>query len=124
MQPVHEHKRGDRRDLDHPMAQRIWINTSQQLIATVAGIRVVIHHLIHPLNRQQFRPTGEMALLAAPLAATALAPHWRLIPPSPSLEGCHSYAEALRLGGVAGAPADPLPQVCQLGGQGGELAAQ
>ena len=40
-------------------------------------------------------------------------------------EGGHRYAEALRLGGVAGAAADLLPpQAGQLGSQGGELAAE
>ena len=67
------------------MAQGIWINTVQQLTAAAAGIKVVIHHFIHPLDRQQFRPTAGMALLSIPLAATALAPLWR-INPSPSLE--------------------------------------
>ncbi len=31
---------------------------------------------------------------------------------------------ASRLGGAAGSAADPLPQMEQLGGQGGELAAE
>jgi hypothetical protein len=39
---------------------------------------VVTHHLIHPIDRQQFRPTAGMALLSSPLAATALAPLRRL----------------------------------------------
>ena len=56
-----------------------------------------------------------MALLAAPLAASALAPLW-LLKPKPVTGG--------RFVGVAGAPADPLPQDCHLGGQGCELAAQ
>ena len=60
--------------LDHLMTQWIWINTVQHLTATVAGIRVVIHHLIHSLDRQQYRPRSGMARLTAALAATALAP--------------------------------------------------
>jgi hypothetical protein len=49
------HQRRDRRDLDHLMAQRCRILSLQQGAATAAGIRVVLHHLIHPLNRQQLR---------------------------------------------------------------------
>ena len=115
MQAMLDHQRGDRRDLDHLMAQGFWINTVQQLTATAAGIGVVIHHLIHPLDRQQFRPTAGMARLTAALAATALAPLWRL-KPKPITGG--------RFGGVAGAATDPLTQVCQLGGQAGELDAE
>jgi hypothetical protein len=33
------------------MAQRLWIITLEQGAAAAAGIRVVIHQLIHPLNR-------------------------------------------------------------------------
>ena len=84
MQPVFNHQRRDRRDLDYPMTQWIWINTLQQLTAAATGIGVVfhhlIHHLIHPLDRQQFRPTAGMARLTAALAATALVPLWRLKP--------------------------------------------
>ena len=48
MQPVFNHQRRDRRDLDHLMAHGFWINTVQKLTATAAGIGVVIHHLIYP----------------------------------------------------------------------------
>jgi hypothetical protein len=40
---------------------------------------VVLHHLIHSLDRQQLRPGSGLARLAAALAATALAPFWRLV---------------------------------------------
>ena len=56
-----------------------------------------------------------MARLAAALAATALAAlRW---PESRAVTG-------RRLGGVARAAADSLPQAGQLGGQGGELATE
>ena len=57
MQAMLDHQRCDRRDLDHLMAQRIWFipHSLQQSAAAAAGIGVVFHHLIHPLNRQQLR---------------------------------------------------------------------
>jgi hypothetical protein len=56
------------------MAQWIWILSRKQRAATAAGIGVVVHHLIHPLDRQQLRPCAGMALLTAALSATALTP--------------------------------------------------
>ena len=41
--------------LDHPMAQEIRILSLQQRAATPAGIGVVFHHFIHPLDRPQLR---------------------------------------------------------------------
>ncbi len=73
MQPVLGDDERDRWDLDQLMAQRIWILTLQQSAAAAAGIRVVVHHLIHPLDRQQLRARAGMAWLAAAFAATALA---------------------------------------------------
>ena len=55
-----------------------------------------------------------MTWLAAVLAATAFAQLGRS-EPWPIAGG--------RFGGIAEAAADPLPQACQLGGQGGVLAA-
>jgi hypothetical protein len=77
------------------MAQRIWILSRQQRAATAAGIRVVFHHLINPLKRQQLWPRPGMARLATALAATALASLRRLVArrasaqryPGRSLEG-------------------------------------
>jgi hypothetical protein len=40
---------------------------------------VVIHHLVNPFNRQQLRAGSWIAPLAAPPAATALAPLGRLV---------------------------------------------
>ncbi len=80
VQPVLNHQRRDRRDLDHLMPQRIRILAVQQRAAVAAGIRVVLHHLIHPLDRQQLRPSAGMARLAAALGATALTPCRRLKP--------------------------------------------
>jgi hypothetical protein len=37
------------------MAQRIGILSLQQRAAAAADIGVVLHHLIHPLDRQQLR---------------------------------------------------------------------
>ena len=96
MQPVLDHQRGNRRDLDHLMAQGIEILSLEQGATAAAGIRVVIHHLIHPLDRQQLWSGSGMALLAAPLAATALATFWRL-KPRPSLEGGLEELRELRL---------------------------
>ena len=97
------------------MAQRIWVFSPQQGAAAAAGIGVVVHHLIHPLDRQQLRPSAGMARLTAALAATALAPCRRL-KARPVTGG--------RFGGVARAAADLLPQVGQFGSLGGELAAE
>jgi len=97
------------------MAQRIWILSLKQRSATAAGIRVVFHHLINPLKRQQLWPRPGMARLATALASTALASLRRLEP---------SAVTGGRFGGVAGAAADPLAQLGQLARQGGELAAE
>ena len=96
----------DRRNFNHLIQQWIWINTLQQDAAAAAGIRVVIHYLIEPLYRQQFRPTARMALQAAPFAATSLAPLWRLKP----------KPVRMWFGGVAGPKANPRSQLCQFGG--------
>ena len=93
---------------------------------------MVLHHLIHPLDRQQLRATAGVARLATTLAATALAPLRRLGVrrtyaqrwPGPSLEGGYRFAEAWRLGGIAGAGADPLLKLSQFRRQSGELATQ
>ena len=97
------------------MPQRLWINALQQGAATAAGLRVVLHHLIHPLDRKQLRPGSWMARLSAPLAATAFASLGWLKPRT---------ITGRWLGGVTGAAADPLPQAGQFGGQGGELSAE
>jgi len=76
---------------------------------------VVFHHLIYPLDRQQLRVRAGMARLTAALASTALASLRRLEPRA---------VTGGRFGGVAGAAADPLPQLGQLARQGGELAAE
>jgi hypothetical protein len=115
VQPVVIEHRRDWRNLDHLMAQWFWILSSQQHPAAATGIGLVLHHLIHSLDRQRLRPGSGMARLAASLAATALAPFWRL--ETRAIAGG-------RFGGVARAAADSLPQVRQLGGQGGELVAE
>jgi hypothetical protein len=69
-----DHQRGDRWDLNHPMPQWLWILSRQQGVAMASGVRVVRHHLIHPLDRQQLDPGFWMARLAAGLAAT-----WRVV---------------------------------------------
>lgn len=56
-----------------------------------------------------------MARLATSLAATALTPFRRLKPRA---------ITGGRFGGVAQTAADPLPQAGQIGGRGGELAAE
>ena len=80
MQQVLDHQRHDRRDLNHLLAQRIWILSRKQRAATAAGIRMVFHHLIKPLNRQQLWPRPGMARLATACAATAFAAIRRLEP--------------------------------------------
>jgi len=114
-QPVLDHQRSDRRNLNHLMTQGLWILSIQQGAATAARLGVVVHHLIHPLDRQRLRPGSRVAWLAATLAATALAPLQRL-ETRPIAGG--------RFGGVARAATDPLPQAGQLGRQGGEFAAE
>jgi hypothetical protein len=97
------------------MAQWLWIISLQQLPATAASIRVVLDHLIHPLDRQQLRPGSWMARLSAPLAATTFASlGW--LEPRPITGGW--------LGRVARAAPDSLPQAGHFGGQGGELSAE
>jgi hypothetical protein len=115
MQAMLDHHRRDRWDLNHLMAQGLWIISPQQLAATAASIRVVLHHLIHPLDRQQLRPGSWMARLSATLAATTFTPLWRLKP--------RTIAGG-RFRGVARAAADPLPQAGQFGGQGSELSTE
>jgi hypothetical protein len=44
--------------------------------------------------------------------------------PGPLLEGGYCFAEAWRLGGIARAATDPLPQARQLGRQDGVLIAE
>ena len=115
MQPVIDHQRRDRRNLNHVMPQGLWILTLQQRAAAAAGIRVTLHHLTPPLDRQQLRPGSGMTRLAATLAATAMA-SLRWLQPRPIAGGWFR--------GVARAAADPLPQAGQLSDQGGELATQ
>jgi hypothetical protein len=95
MQPLLDHQRRDRRNLNHLMPQGGWILSIQQRVAAAASLGVVLHHLIHPLDRQQLRPRSGKARLATAFAATALASHRRLVArrasaqqyPGPSLEG-------------------------------------
>ncbi len=97
------------------MADGIRIISPQQRAAAAAGIRVVLHHRIHPLDRQQLRATAGVARLATTLAATAFAP----------LRWFKAGAVAGgRLGGIAGAAADPLLELGQFRRQGGELEPQ
>lgn len=55
MQLMLDHQRPDRRDLDDLMAQGSWVFSPQQGATAAAGIAVVFHHFIHPLDRQQHR---------------------------------------------------------------------
>jgi hypothetical protein len=48
-----DHQSFDRWDLNHPMPQWLWILSRLQGVATAAGIRVVRHHLVYPLDRQR-----------------------------------------------------------------------
>ena len=76
---------------------------------------MVFHHLIHRRDRQQLRPSAGMGRLTATLAVTALRPLRRLKP--------RGFTGG-KIGGVARAAADPLPQTGQLPRQGGELSAE
>jgi hypothetical protein len=96
VQPVLDHHGSDRRDLDHPMAQRLGIVTQQQGAAAATGVRVVLHHLVNALDRQQFRPRSRLDLLATSLSATAFASFGRLNP-GPSLEGGWEELRDVRL---------------------------
>ncbi len=109
------HYRSDWRDLDHLMAQGLGILTLQQLAATAAYLWVVLHHLIHPLDRQELRATAGMARLATALATTTFAALWGL--ETRAISGGW-------FGGVARAAADLLPQAGQFRRQGGELGAE
>jgi hypothetical protein len=73
----------------------------EQGAAAATGVRVVLHHLVHPLDWQQLRSRSGMARLAAALAATAFAALRRL--KSRTVTGG-------RFGGIVGAATVPLPQ--------------
>jgi hypothetical protein len=83
--------------------------------AAAAGVRVVLQHLIHPLDRQQLRSRAGMARLPAPLAAIPFAPLRRLEP---------STIAGGRFGGVARGATNPLAQAGQFRRQGGELRSE
>jgi len=53
VQSMLDHQRGDRRDLDHLMAQRRWILALQQSAAATACLGVMLHHFVNAPNRQQ-----------------------------------------------------------------------
>jgi hypothetical protein len=72
MQTVLDYQRRDRRDLNHLMAQKIWILSLKQRAEVPAGIGVVFHKYNHPRDRQQLRPRFGMARLAAKFAAIPL----------------------------------------------------
>jgi len=97
----------------------MWASVTKAPLSTksgeLQGILVVLHHIVNARHRQQLWASAGMARLAAPLAATAFATLGRL-KPRPIAGG--------RFGGIAGAAADPLPQVGQFGSQSGELGAQ
>ena len=110
-----DHQLRDRRNLDHPVPQGLWILTLQQRAAAAACREVMLHHLIHPLDRQQLLPGSGMDGLATALAITALALLGRLKPMA--IAGGW-------FGGVPRAAADPLPKAGQLGRQGSELGSE
>jgi hypothetical protein len=96
-------------------ANRCGILSLQQGAAAAAGLRLVLHHIVNALNRQQLWTRTWMARLATLLAATAFAPLWWLKPRA---------VTGGRLRGVAGTAADPLTQAGQFSRQGGELGAE
>ena len=51
MQTMLDHQRGDRRDLDHLMAQRLRILALQLGAAAATRVRVVLDHLVNALDR-------------------------------------------------------------------------
>ena len=53
---VLDHQRGDRRNVDHLVPAGRWILTLLQSAAAEACVGVVLHHLVHPLDRQQLWP--------------------------------------------------------------------
>ena len=95
VQPVIDHQGRGPRNLDHLMPQWLQIFTLEMGAAATTGVRVLLHHLVNALDRQQLRPRSRMALLATSLAATAFAPFRRLVArrasaqrwPGPSLDG-------------------------------------
>ena len=97
------------------MPQWLWIISLEKGAAATARLRVMLDDLVNPLDRQQLRPGSWMTRLAATLAATAFTALRRLKPRA---------ITGGRFGGVARTAADPLPQAGQVGGQGGELAAE
>ena len=115
MEPMFDHHRGDRRDLDHLMTQRIWILTLQQGAAAAAGVKMVFQHLVNALDGQLLRPCSGMARLPTPLAATAFAERGRLKPQA---------VTGGRFGGVARGAANPLAQLSKFSGQSDKALAK
>jgi hypothetical protein len=68
-----DHKRCDRRDIDHLMAQRLRIITNQSLATRLAVARMMDDHLLALLSGEQLAAGAGMALLASSLAARAFA---------------------------------------------------
>jgi hypothetical protein len=79
-------------------------------LSDAAGVSVVLHNLIHPLDRQQLPAIAGMSRLATSLVA------FRRLKPQ--------AVDGGRFEGIAEAAADSLTQDAQLGRQGAELGAE
>ena len=80
------HQRGDRRDLDHLMAQRLRVIITLEMDAAAAAlVGTMLLHRIAPLDRQQLRPSSWVPLADLPACVHCLCGGVRLIP-KPLLE--------------------------------------
>jgi hypothetical protein len=68
-----DHKRCDRRNLDHLVAQWLGIVTGQSFTTRLAVAGVMVDHLLALLRGEQLAAGAGMALLSAPLTARAFA---------------------------------------------------
>jgi hypothetical protein len=73
MQLMLDHKLSDLWDVDHLVAQRVWILTAESLTATAAGGGEMGNDLLALLRGEEITAGARMPVLAASLAARALA---------------------------------------------------
>ena len=110
------HKRRNRRDLHHLMAQGYWMHALQQGASAAAGSRIVLHQLVNALNQQQLQASAGIARMVAALEATAFTPRQGGLKPGLSQEG--DLKELRELRSIRSRSSG------QFGRQGSELGAE
>lgn len=106
---VIDHRRPDRRAVDHLMPVGSRIHSRQWVAAALTSVKHMVMDALAALHRQQPRPRAGMAWLASPYAATAFALQGRL------------ESLAVARGWFGRVAADAFPQAGQLSSQCGEL---